>query len=175
VISVDEELYADVQGLAAQVSNANNDWANRGKKSNPVHERMIVENGTSAVFTGKFTEHGKDTDANGLFNFISVEAEINVTKTGTYSLLGVLSNGGNYFSADNNSFFFEIGIHNFTLYFDGIEFRKQRINGSFHLDEIVLFSRNRSDNRENVLDTISYKFKQFEQPPAEIMNDFSNQ
>ena len=71
VISVDKELYCDVMGLKTQASNKNNDWANPGKQSKPAFERLIVEDGTSAALTGKFAEYGKDTDGNGLFNFLT--------------------------------------------------------------------------------------------------------
>jgi|GEM_PF-200728 len=175
VNSVDEEIYCDIRGLADAVSNAKKDWANPGKQSRPPGcKRLIVENGTSATLTGKFAEYGKDTDGNGLFNFLTIEAEINVISAGTYSLLGLLSKNQNVFSASNDTFYFDVGLHNFTLNFDGITFRKQRIDGPFNLESISLFlSTNGSDSRTNVLNTSAYSYKQFEQPKAELVGSFS--
>jgi len=175
-LSVDQERYADIMGLSAMGSsrNSNNDWAKPGKQSSEHYKRLIVENGTSAEFTGKFAEYGKDTDGNGLFNYLTVEAEINVTSAGTYSLRGLLSKNQNVFSTGNSTFYFGVGLHNFTLDFDGIEFRKRRIDGPYNLEEVTLFrSTNGSDSRTNALNTSAYSYKQFEQPKAEIVGKFS--
>ena len=41
-----------------------------------------------AFFTGNIYDHGVDTDADGLFNYLEVGVEINVTEAGTYILSG---------------------------------------------------------------------------------------
>lgn len=169
----DEEPWCDIQGLAnIGGRNANNDWANRGKQSNPAYRKLIFENGTNAQFNGTFIEFVNDTDGDGLFNSLSILTGINVSSPGTYSFFARLHDQNNRFLASTyiNSTYLDASNKFVIFNFDGVIFRKGRINGPYLLENVKLFGLNFSDDRSNILNTSAYNYKQFEPPAAEFVN-----
>ncbi len=80
-----------------------------------------------AFFTGNITDRGVDTDANGLFNYLEVGIEFNVTQADTYQVVldGLTEdiNGSSRFLSDYSENWitenFSIGIHTALLNFSG--------------------------------------------------------
>jgi hypothetical protein len=152
--------------------------------------------GPPAVFTGNFTDYGLDTDSDGLYNYLEVEAEVNVKKAGEYELRGYLypyqEEGGEVevedieeeieeaieaaiaVDYDSNRTYLEIGIHNVMLQFDGTEIYTTEQNGSFStwLNLYETEEGERIDGDEYF--TNSYNYTEFQRPPAEFAAGFND-
>ncbi|MCK5109263.1 MAG: hypothetical protein KAR25_06190, partial [Methanosarcinales archaeon] len=90
-----------------------------------------------AEFTGNFSDYGLDTDNDTLYDYLVIEAEVNVTKAGMFELWGRLEyydeTSGWYgpMSSDENTVYLESGIRNITLRFCGAQIYNAEYNGSF--------------------------------------------
>ncbi len=98
----------------------------------PLFVNNTVKAQLSAYLTGNVYDYGEDTDSDGLYNYLVVEVEANVTAAGTYRLQ-VNRLGSEYgylyvwLSASNQTYL-EEGIQNITLSFNGIAIHGSRIN-----------------------------------------------
>jgi len=127
-----------------------------------------------AEFTGNFSDYGLDTDNDTLYNYLLIEAEINVTKAGEYELSGSLQyyneEKGYWKGIDSawNRTYLEVGIHNITLQFDGIRIYNTGYNGSFRtwLRLYETEEWKRIDEMEYF--TNDYNYTDFQRPPAEF-------
>ena len=139
-------------------------------------------------FTGNFDDYGIDTDEDGLYDYLEVEAEIKVTKAGEYRLSGSLKYpalGEDYpwaeIDTDWNRTYLEAGIHNITLQFDGLKIYNSKYSGSFRVC-LSLYETIRRDEREyftREIDeeeyfTTSYDYTDFQKPPAEFAPGFND-
>lgn len=90
---------------------------------------------TPAEFTGNFTDYGLDTDGDGLYDYLVVEAEVNVTKAGEYELEGDICywNGEywEWFDYAWNSTYLDVGVRNISLEFEGWKIYNLGYNGTF--------------------------------------------
>ena len=108
-------------------------------------------------FTGEFSDYGVDTDGDGLYNYLKVVAEVNVTKAGEYKLGGSLQ----YYDEENgywvniisdwNETYIEVGIQSIALQFDGIEVYNTKYSGSFKVG-LTLYEI----EEENWIDRMDY-------------------
>ncbi|MGQ9641060.1 MAG: hypothetical protein ACUVUF_02890 [Candidatus Bathycorpusculaceae bacterium] len=85
-----------------------------------------------AWLTGNVHDYGEDTDSDGLYNYLVVEVEANVTVAGTYTLqVSRLAGEPKYeyvLLSTSNQTYLETGIQNITLSFNGIAVHGSRIN-----------------------------------------------
>jgi hypothetical protein len=91
----------------------------------------------SAELVGDLKDYGLDTDSNGLFDYLVIEKQINVTTDGNYELDGYLYNGAGYgIDSNYNYTYLSAGIHNLTLKFKGYKIYNSKSTGNFtvHLD-----------------------------------------
>ena len=129
-----------------------------------------------AEFTGNFSDYGVDTDIDTFYNYLAIEAEINVTKAGEYELSGSLQYyneekgywGWEWIDGDSNRTYLDAGIHNITLQFDGIRIYNTKYNGSFRtwLNLYETEEWHRIDEMEYF--THFYNYTDFQRPPAEF-------
>lgn len=132
-----------------------------------------------AFFTGIYSDCGVDTDmpADGLFNFLTIQAELNVTKPGNYTLEGALydANGSLIVSTTTESFF-GIGSQLFALDFDGVAIYSHGFNGSYNLGLLRLYDESVSiiDVRYNVYNTTAYNYTNFQRPSILLTEMFSD-
>ena len=126
-----------------------------------------------AEFTGNFDDYGLDIGEDSLYNYLVVEAEINVTKAGEHTLSGDLryydENDGywEYIGGDSNRTYLEAGITNITLKFHGWRIYNSEYNGSFKAELQLYDTEARIDEAE--YNTSHYNYTDFNpSPPVEI-------
>jgi hypothetical protein len=84
-----------------------------------------------ATLTGAITDTGVDTDGDGLFNFLNIGVEVNVTSAGTFQVevLGLYDQENNYYEISNTTLAdLDIGIHLIDVLLDGEEIRDFGVN-----------------------------------------------
>ncbi|UCC58581.1 MAG: hypothetical protein JSW14_01280 [Candidatus Bathyarchaeum sp.] len=77
---------------------------------------------SDAVLTGTIYDSGVDTDDDGLFNFLEIGVQINVSTAGTYDVDVTDLYDADYNLIDlsnRSSKYFDVGIHVFDIYLDG--------------------------------------------------------
>jgi len=126
-----------------------------------VHPEML-----RAKFTGKFSEETIDINANGLYDFLIINVEINVTTSGKYYIHGYLSD----FYYESPLTILKEGIHSMPLRFDGQSIRYAQTNGPYYLHDLYLETED--DNTTDILfleiknekgyETKPYRFVEFE-------------
>ncbi|MCD6474241.1 MAG: hypothetical protein J7K47_04980 [Thermoplasmata archaeon] len=90
-------------------------------------------------FTGIVDDYGIDADNDSYYDYLVIEAQVNVTEEGDYELDGDIyywneTNGEwNWFGGEGNNTYFTKGIHNITIRFDGLRIYRMRYNGNFKI------------------------------------------
>lgn len=117
-----------------------------------------------ANFTGNFYDYVTDEDKNCLYDYLFIEAELNVTEAGYYEAYAPLEVGDDFVSVGYSNYtVLEPGIRNLTLRVSGREIKRQGNDGPYELEFIRL--------RENgdvtwILDdpynTSAYKYADFD-------------
>jgi LEA14-like dessication related protein len=131
-------------------------------------------------FTGNFIDYGFDTDDDTLYDYLILEAEINVTKAGKYELGGDLQ----YYDEEEgyledidddwNETYLEVGIHNITLQFDGIRIYNSKYSGSFRVWLRLYETEEGNWIDEMEYFTNDYDYTDFQRPPAEFAPGFND-
>jgi hypothetical protein len=88
----------------------------------------------SAVLMPPYSDHGEDVDANGLYDFLVVEATVNVTQAATYKVTGFLGleNASSCCPVwAYNATHLERGIRTVSLWFNGIPIRDSQVDGPY--------------------------------------------
>lgn len=97
----------------------------------PLWISMTATAQNNSHLTGEIHDHGIDTDGDGLYNYLVVELEANITVDGSYTLQvnGLKDENGGYvwFFAYNTTYL-TAGMHNIRVSFKGIPIRGSRIN-----------------------------------------------
>lgn len=125
---------------------------------------------SSSSFNGSFQDAGLDTDGDGLFNQLNINAGVNVTTAATYRIVATLTDsGGNSLDAAFKAALTP-GLTTVRLTFDGSTIFKRGINGPYKLSHIILAEENGSnfmpvDERSNAFQTAAYSFTAFQHPP----------
>ena len=89
----------------------------------------------NASLTGRIFDHGKDTDGDGLFNFLIVDVEVNVSVAGIYkvSVTSLVDYNGYYSLYFNsvNETHLSVGLENVSLPFDGIAIYGNKLDAAY--------------------------------------------
>ncbi len=130
--------------------------------------------------TGTFSNYGEDTDGDGLFNYLIIEVEVDITDTAIgYDLSGTLKDMGTY---DDGCGSLSYGKHNIKLYFDGSEIYRKKLNGPYQLSRVELSAGTCGNGMElpnlNIIDSLSdiytkyYDYTEFQKgKPAVYCNN----
>jgi hypothetical protein len=90
---------------------------------------------SNASLTGRIFDHGKDTDGDGLFNFLIVDVEVNVVVAGIYKVsVTSLADYNGYYSLYFNSAnetHLSAGLKNVSLSFDGIAIYGNKLDAAY--------------------------------------------
>ena len=137
-----------------------------------------------AEFTGNFNDYGEDSDGDGLYDYLIIEAEINVTKGGEFEFWDDLyyyneTTGYWEYGVDchkHNYSYLDLGVHNLTIKLDGMEIRKLEYNGTF---KMRLYLDGRLNSKWVKIDeaeyyTKTYNWTEFQRPPAEFNDVYSD-
>jgi pimeloyl-ACP methyl ester carboxylesterase len=120
-------------------------------------------------FANSYTDSGFDTDGDGLYNFLSINTDVNITESTNYRLMGILTDkNGNELTTSLEQAL-DPGKHTLTLNFDGNALYKAGIDGPYTLTVIRLAEENGLDilpNQvlTNVYTTAPYSYLQFQHP-----------
>ncbi|MHA2102855.1 MAG: right-handed parallel beta-helix repeat-containing protein [Candidatus Hodarchaeales archaeon] len=128
-----------------------------------------------AYFTQKYWDYGLDTDADGTFNQLVIEIEVNITQAGDYylelRLRSVLSSYSFYSSVND---YWNIGSLNVSLSFDATSFYYTRVNTSYMIEYVYL--RNASyftlDRVYPYVSTRLYNYTEFDPPGAYFTENY---
>lgn len=118
-----------------------------------------------------------DTDSDGLYDYLIVEVEVNITEEGNYEVEGeLLTQSGNQIQDDVIFWgYLDIGIHTLELNFNGKDIHENKENGPYEL-EISLFNEDTDitvDELEEVY-TSNYNYEDFEKPELEVIENFTD-
>lgn len=129
-------------------------------------DRASVNQSTSTI-TGTFSDGGIDTNGNTLFDKLVIQTGLNISESGSYKLLGTLTDSaGNTIDAVNQVTL-SAGMQTVPLEFDGEQLYRNRINGNFNLTSVKLLEEGPADllvadERNNTYQTAAYQFLSFE-------------
>ncbi len=87
-----------------------------------------------AILMPGIRDYGIDEDNNGLYDYLVIEKQVNVTTAGDYELDGYLYNpSGYYIGYAYNYTTLNSGVQNITLRFNGVQIYKSNSTGNFTL------------------------------------------
>jgi len=132
-----------------KVGNINTTWVNQTTK-------------TQAPFFKEISDHGVDIDSDGLYNYLTVDANVNIVTTETYTVEGALyDSNGSEISENENSTYLDTGEHSVILNFNGYTIFKHKVAGPY------LVNLKLKDKEGNLLDTknhttLAYNYTNFQ-------------
>nr|QNO57658.1 hypothetical protein LLBILDAL_00018 [Methanosarcinales archaeon ANME-1 ERB7] len=93
-----------------------------------------------AVFTSDYTDYGIDFDSDGLYDYLTIDVEVNVITAGNYSLMGYLYDVNESEIVWSIDYYgsLDVGNHTMHLDFDGKTIQMHGVNGPFYLKNLVL-------------------------------------
>ncbi len=129
----------------------------------------------AAVFAPPHSDFGLDTDGDGLFNHLVVDASIDVADAGTFLVDAVLRDPTyRLFIYTSNVTTLDVGLQTVPLWFDGVRINASDIDGPYTV-ELTLYDYDTfafldSDTHT----TASYSHLDFEGPPASFVPPHSD-
>jgi pimeloyl-ACP methyl ester carboxylesterase len=115
------------------------------------------------LLTGGATAQGIDTDADGLYDFLSVEIDVVVDLAGTYEWSARLTDLlGREVGFAAGSSFFSAGANKLTFVFDGERIGSFAVDGPYQVTDLLLFGATHSLVRLQVLTTPAFLASEFE-------------
>ncbi|NQU99036.1 S8 family serine peptidase [Candidatus Woesearchaeota archaeon] len=124
-----------------------------------------------------FTDSGVDTDADGYYNYLVIEAQMIVEEAGTYYGYARLEapSGQNidYFYTEEQ--YYETGIHIIQFNYSGMDIRSQEENGPYNVERIRFYELIAGYSEEVFIDydmyqTGAYSYEDFEPLFAQLLN-----
>ncbi|MFA5973838.1 MAG: rhodanese-like domain-containing protein [Lentimicrobiaceae bacterium] len=129
-----------------------------------------------ATFSTNFSDYGTDTDYDYYYDYLTIEAGINVLSAGAYAIEGALyGSDGNMIEIINSDTTLSEGNNTVALKFDGSLINQSKINGPYQLRYLSL--SNKYGTVDFVLDAFStkyYSYQDFKRTQAQFNNQFSD-
>ena len=129
-------------------------------------------------FNDIYSDYGEDADGDGLYDYLVVNVGVNVTEAGSYAVSGKLYENGTYnrVGSDCNTTYLSEGNQTVQLRFRCFMFRlnMNKYNGTYDLKELKLSNAVEFDFREYAYTTLWYNWTEFELPPAEFNDIYSD-
>ena len=128
-----------------------------------------------ARFTDVYADRGLDTDSNGLYDYLAIDVGVNVSTSGNYSVeVDLHALDGTHLTENSTYSYLTAGNQNVTVLLDGMDIRRNKINGTFVLNEVWLLNDSNSllDYRDAPYITHYYNYTDFQRPPAELGRAF---
>jgi hypothetical protein len=166
----DYKDYGDQEYMAMRTGNGARgivirDWANPGKQSDPPYGCHSLKDYAPvyAQFTGYYSDLGIDLDADSLFEYLRILAEVDVTAWGPFHILARLQDqASNEITFINKEFILYPGTHLVALDFDGLAIREHGANGPYR---VSLFMDDEEgievDHRSEAYTTSVYSYANF--------------
>jgi len=143
---------------------------------------LVIPVVSASHFTNSFSDYGKDTDSDSLFNYLTVEAGAYITVNKDYMIYGRLEDSQGNFVEYNDCKSLSVGDYNFILDFNGIKIYRNQVNGPYNLKYIELSSIDScegmglpqyEDSLNNAYTTSFYNYNQFQIGKAAVYCDNS--
>jgi hypothetical protein len=175
--------YGDNEYMAMRTGNgargtASKDWANLGKQSDPPYgcSSSPFYEAVKAEFTGTYSCAGVDTDGDGSYDYLRVQAEIAVIAGGEFHLLARLyDQSSNAVAWTNERFTLEEGLQSITLDFDGLTIRQQGVDGPYKMTLLLDDQFGAEiDHEYNAYTTAPYAYTDFEGKDASFSTIYSD-
>ncbi len=138
------------------------DWATVTDAYNNMEQETV-----QARLTGEYSDHGTDTNSDGFYDFLTIDAGIDVQVPGKYSLTGTLYDQKGeeivWSIAHEN---LSTGYQKMILDFDGKTIWRHGANGPYILKDLLLSGKNwsMSDLASDAYSTAGYNASQFVDP-----------
>ncbi len=130
-----------------------------------------------ARFTGSFTDHATDTNLNGKYDILTIEADIEVEQAGDYLVSAWLqSQAGEDIASARTNLSVSAGTHTVAVDFDGKYVYQHGVNGPYELIYIVIEDADgkKLDELELGYSTYGYSFSTFEPPSVTVTGTFND-
>ncbi len=183
----DYRTYGDQEYMAMRAGNGSRgdparDWANPGKQSTPAYGasfalQLVTASGPAeAKFTGSNDDEGTDTDGDGLYDYLTVSTEVEVSNGGALSIVAWLKDlSGDEITFVNEQLTLANGTHILQLNFSGRAIREYGVNGQFNVSMVLTDDDDEAHelDRQNYT-TAYYDFPDFQVPHAHFNGNFSH-
>ncbi len=113
------------------------------------------------LFTGNYNHYGIDSDSNGLYDYLTMDVEVNVTIAGNYEVYGNLYAGDAFIDYVKNYTYLNEGISTIKLNFDGVTIHANSINGPYKLKDLTIPG-------SYPVYTSAYSYTEFQSPSANL-------
>lgn len=119
-------------------------------------------------FEPPYSDHGRDDDGDGYYDFLVFNATINITEAGTFNIYGGLFNSTTQLiTEDTHQQAFSVGVHVVQLEFDGIDIYNSKEDGPYatylYLYDALWQNLSWDDTK-----TSNYSYTEFQHNPAEF-------
>ena len=112
---------------------------------------------------GTGSDRGVDTNNNTLYDLLNVSVNVNIAVADTYSWSGhLVDRNGNELGFQSGSGSLSAGVNTLGFSFDGKAIRSNDVNGPYYLNDLLIYSYNRSAVVFNAYTTSAYSASQFE-------------
>ena len=158
--------YYDISVTADGVNLHGNNFSRR------VVDAFIVSS-DAAELTDNYSGHGTNTDGDGLYNYLTLDTEVNVTTAGNFTLNGGLYDGeGDEITWVSNLTYLHSGIQTIQLNFDGFAIGEHRKNGPYAVKSLFLFDENGTQvgYKDDAYTTSMYNYTDFQRPSVVFVN-----
>jgi len=127
-----------------------------------------------ARFNGVYTDLGADEDGDGLFEYLQIDADANITEEGDFIFVGTLYNStGRVIDLATSQVHLNPGEHKVPLKFDGKAIFRNGANETFSLQDVILYRERDMSIRDSDMIpyiTANYSFMLFESGINEAPN-----
>ncbi|MDW7772330.1 MAG: GEVED domain-containing protein [Desulfobulbaceae bacterium] len=155
------------------------DWANPGKQSDPPYgcHSMGDFGPVEASLTGYFNDMGIDEDSDSLYDFLRVQAELDVTVGVIFKVYArLMDQSSNEITWIRKDFILYPGTHLLSLDFDGQEIRDAGVDGPYTVSIVINDDEGMDvDNTFDAYTTAAYGFADFEQQDAYFAATYTDQ
>lgn len=127
---------------------------------------------------GAYADHGEDTNGNGAYDLLVVDAQVEVTTAGSYSIEASLYDGNGTKIEDSvQTASLSGGTNTFQIEFNGSVIYENGVNGPYYVRYVALRESLYLDYVEDAFATSAYSYTQFEAPavaPVELTGVYSD-
>jgi len=129
-----------------------------------------------AYLTPPHSDYGLDTDGDGQYDYLVVNANVTVVAWGTYYIGASLYDSSSTLSLYSSATVtLEPGFYNIPLSFQGFIINASGVDGPYYVDLSLYDAYTWAYLGDNIHTTAAYSHLQFETPPAEIAPPYSDQ
>ena len=130
-------------------------------------------------FTSVFSDEGTDEDSDGLYDYLTISIGVDIESPRYYYLTGDLKDKDEniLFGAHRCLYYLKEGKQTVKLKFEGETIYQHGVNGPYTLTNLELQDVNyrQIDLLSEAYNTLSYTYTDFERPPAEFNDNYSDQ